>query len=1007
MQVNKLMAVTLVVPVTVGLVANDNEADKSNISNFNNTTIVNDYYYNQIKESKDEFNYLKRDFNSFDFDINSIKCENATELLDIPSYVENNNSVVHPSVISFDSPWNGYKYWMGITPYPESNNKFENPSIVVSNDGINWEELEGVTNPIAPAPAQGYNSDINIFMDPTNTTMYCMWRELRWLDGAERCTLKIMSSTDGVNWSEPTEALRTLDKDNASPCVIYDEGKYKLFSVNVLDGSRTTSIQMYESDNPLGGWVYVKDIEIPNIAEDKQLWHFEIKKIEDTYVILYQVATWGYYGGDGRLYLGKSKDLSNWEITKKPIIYPEWEGDFYKSSFSLGEYNGEPCFDLWYGTRYINSAGVPAEWGVAFTKVMFDKTIEDDSEIEINKKIIINDNFDRQDSENDIGQTPEGFKWENIKGDLGILGEMVYNSNGKNAISVVDISDKNVDISVKYSTVASDQWIVFRVQDGYNFLRAGYIAGKLIIQKVEDGIATNIFTKSEFLSNGDELKVSINDSNIKVYLNNSLVGEVIEEAYMNYTKVGIQTCSLTARFDDFIVSKDIEEDKGEVPEPEQPGNPELGIEKIMVSDDFNRIDSEFEIGKTTQGFIWNNIGYELGILNGEVYNNNGKNGIAVLDVKESDINISVNYSVASSDQWIVFRVKDIYNFLRVGKVGGNIYIQRVQNGLATTILSESKLLNNNDELKVSTSGENIKIYVNGVLIGQVNETAYIEETKVGLQTCSLDARFDNFKVTKVISEGSESTPDPEEPENPTPGPGESEKPTPEPEEPEIPRPDPEQPENPTPDPGESEKPNPEPENPEDPTPDPEPEEPEDPTPDFSIPKVIINDNFNREDSELSIGNTDEGYAWENIGYELGILNGEVYNSNGNNGMAIVNVNKSDIDVSVNYSTASNDQWILFRVKDAYNFLRVGKIGGNIYIQRVQSGQAITILSQSKLLNNNDELKVSASGENIKIYVNEVLIGEVNETAYIEETKVGLQTCSLDARFDNFKVTFKE
>ena len=59
----------------------------------------------------------------------------------------------------------------------------------------------------------------------------------------------------------------------------------------------------------------------------------------------------------------------------------------------------------------------------------------------------------------------------------------------------------------------------------------------------------------------------------------------------------------------------------------------------------------------------------------------------------------------------------------------------------------SKLLNNNDELKVSTSGENIKIYVNGVLIGQVNETAYIEETKVGLQTCSLDARFDNFKVT--------------------------------------------------------------------------------------------------------------------------------------------------------------------------------------------------------------------------------------------------------------------
>ena len=56
--------------------------------------------------------------------------------------------------------WNGYRYWMAMTPYPNAQNAYENPSIVVSDDGETWIEPPGISNPIVPYPGAGYyNSD--------------------------------------------------------------------------------------------------------------------------------------------------------------------------------------------------------------------------------------------------------------------------------------------------------------------------------------------------------------------------------------------------------------------------------------------------------------------------------------------------------------------------------------------------------------------------------------------------------------------------------------------------------------------------------------------------------------------------------------------------------------------------------------------------------------------------------------------------------------------------------
>lgn len=64
---------------------------------------------------------------------------NSKGYLKIPVYNNPKDyQTTHPAVLYFANGWNGYKFWMGHTPYEYNNELLENPSIVASNDGINW-----------------------------------------------------------------------------------------------------------------------------------------------------------------------------------------------------------------------------------------------------------------------------------------------------------------------------------------------------------------------------------------------------------------------------------------------------------------------------------------------------------------------------------------------------------------------------------------------------------------------------------------------------------------------------------------------------------------------------------------------------------------------------------------------------------------------------------------------------------------------------------------------------
>jgi len=172
---------------------------------------------------------------------------NAEDYLITPTY-DGSGKAIHPSIVYNANKWNGFKYWLGITPFPNENSTYENPSILVSNDGLIWDVPIGLTNPIAATPVGGYNSDVELFFSSDNVTLYCLYREI--IGSNEKIWIK--SSIDGTTWSSPTLILSGSSLTNyISPSVVWNGIKYNMW---VNDSASGQGLSVYESIDPISGW---------------------------------------------------------------------------------------------------------------------------------------------------------------------------------------------------------------------------------------------------------------------------------------------------------------------------------------------------------------------------------------------------------------------------------------------------------------------------------------------------------------------------------------------------------------------------------------------------------------------------------------------------------------------------------------------------------------------------------------------------------------------------------
>ncbi|WP_104384322.1 hypothetical protein [Sphingobacterium sp. HMA12] len=280
-----------------------------------------------------------------------------------------NASYCHPDVAYFPQGFNGYKYWMVFTPYfgiigaDRTASLYENPSVVVSNDGKEWITPAGLTNPIQRRPAledsyippggppnQGYWSDVDWNFNGKEFELYyrgCFfsnkilrqwgaksYNNARKLNQEAERVIVRQTSTDGIHWT-PLELVYTSNEpasvqDNhiLSPSFIRNETNMLSYEVDFKPNYPSpiqTNILSRSSSNGLDFTPYknskqVKFINKPWLELNKNYstWHLQAAYIDGYYFLCLAVGNVDRYTSDMN-YLAYSKDGVNFRVFEKPL----------------------------------------------------------------------------------------------------------------------------------------------------------------------------------------------------------------------------------------------------------------------------------------------------------------------------------------------------------------------------------------------------------------------------------------------------------------------------------------------------------------------------------------------------------------------------------------------------------------------------------------------------------------------------------------------------------------
>lgn len=278
----------------------------------------------------------------------------------------------HPKVLNFDSKWNGYKYWMAFTPYPEANEADENPHILASNDMLEWEQPKGYENPLEPEPDGDpdkiYNSDTHLVYRDDLNRLECYWRYVN--DETGKVIIYRKYTTDGVNWS-PKEVVIQNDRkkvDYISPAIIFEDNKYKMWYVDIGYGVK------YIESNDGVHWSNPVKLNIHYNTPNMNNWHLDVIHTKNGYEMLMSAFKKGQDRNTMDLYYTKSNDNVNWEpckiILKHSTGQSAWDnrgiyrsclvyqdGIYYVFYSGIGK-NEERGLGISYGTDINNLKGL-------------------------------------------------------------------------------------------------------------------------------------------------------------------------------------------------------------------------------------------------------------------------------------------------------------------------------------------------------------------------------------------------------------------------------------------------------------------------------------------------------------------------------------------------------------------------------------------------------------------------------------------------------------------------
>ncbi len=320
------------------------------------------YYGNSNAASADQPDSVFLFWDGFEeFDI----WMNAPDSLGTPTY-EGSGQAVHPDVVHFPEGWGSpetYRYYMMMTPYPDGDENYENPSLLVSDDGLLWQVPPGVTNPLRPGAPGGYHSDPDLLFAEEQLRAYFCWAAGPGGDDTSR--VLTFSSADGINWSDAVEVLAAPNY-LVSPTLMFEDSTYAMWYVRTEDcWADSSTVHRRLSADGLD-WGVEETVSLS--LDGWIIWHLDIQAADSGYVMLAAAYPEELSCVSTALFRAHSSDGLLWSVDPDPLLQASpsgWDEDLiYRASFLI---EGD-LYRIWYSARRTDEPSGEEFWHIGYTE---------------------------------------------------------------------------------------------------------------------------------------------------------------------------------------------------------------------------------------------------------------------------------------------------------------------------------------------------------------------------------------------------------------------------------------------------------------------------------------------------------------------------------------------------------------------------------------------------------------------------------------------------------------
>ncbi len=304
-------------------------------------------------------------------------------MLATPTY-DGSGESVHPDVVEFEHPWRGSRFWMAMTPYPKSDYKLENPSLLVSDDGVRLQVPDGLVNPVVARQGKrtDYNSDPDLVYEASTDRLVMVYRYVQ----KRTNSVRVVSSRDGRTWSAEPQAFWAHGHTAVSPTVTAPRAggrvPAKMWYVDAgRDGCKTSGSRVLkrialDTTGRVAGVRWSEPVPTDLAQPGYVVWHLKVRYVpsKGEYWALYAAFPKDRVGCDtDDLFFARSVDGVHWESFPEPLLRHEdraWTAAaVYRSTFLYDPVSDE--LRVWLSAR-----GVDAKWHLGLARFRYARVLE-------------------------------------------------------------------------------------------------------------------------------------------------------------------------------------------------------------------------------------------------------------------------------------------------------------------------------------------------------------------------------------------------------------------------------------------------------------------------------------------------------------------------------------------------------------------------------------------------------------------------------------------------------